>query len=164
MENPHLFWVSKCGKTDRVPSLNSKRKTAQNRMVEPQIYGVPEKSKTFWGEEERRRERADDFLKRKSRRERYIVRNNDGRGRRTWSRLPARSVLLHTLYAEVSTGDPLLACRLGRCFCILCMQRSPQETRTPRHSPSASFSFFVHTKNSKHRKSGACCFGRGRRT
>ena len=56
-----------------------------------------------------------------------------------------------------------LACRLGRCFCILCMQRSPQETRTPRHSPSASFSFFAHTKNSKHRKSGACCFGRGRR-
>ncbi len=52
-----------------------------------------------------------------------------GRGRRTWSRLPARSVLLHTLYAVVSTGDPLLACRLGRCFCILCMQRSPQETR-----------------------------------
>ena len=106
MENPHLFWVSKCGKTDRVPSLNSKRKTAQNRMVEPQIYGVPEKSKTFWGEEERRRERADDFLKRKSRRERYIVRDNDGWGRRTWSRLPARSVLLLTLYAEVSTGDP----------------------------------------------------------
>ena len=29
-----------------------------------------------------------------------------GRGRRTWSRLPARSVLLHTSYAEVSTGDP----------------------------------------------------------
>ena len=42
-----------------------------------------------------------------------------GRGRRNWSRLPARSVLLHTLYAVVSTGDPLLACRLGRCFCIL---------------------------------------------
>ena len=73
-----------------------------------------------------------------------------------------------------------LSCRLGRCFCLLvcrglhrrpasrlsarsvllltCMQRSPQETRTPRHSPSASFSFFAHTKNSKHRKSGACRF------
>ena len=72
----------KCGKTDRVPRLKSKRKTAQNRTVEPQFYGVPEKSKTFWGEEERRRERADDFLKRKSRRERYIVRDDDGRGRR----------------------------------------------------------------------------------
>ena len=30
-----------------------------------------------------------------------------------------------------------LACRLGRCFCILRMQRSPPETRTPRHAPRA---------------------------
>ena len=79
-------------------------------------------------------------FQKKSRRERYIVRNDDGRGRRTWSRLPARSVLLHTLYAEASAGDP-----------------------HPSHSPSASFSFFAHTKNSKHRKSDTCCFGRGRR-
>ena len=52
-------------------------------MVEPQIYGVPEKSKTFWGEEEQRRERAYDFLERKSRRERYTVRDDDGRGTKT---------------------------------------------------------------------------------
>ena len=37
-----------------------------------------------------------------------------GRGRRTWSRLPARSVLLHFV------------------------QRSPPETRTPQHAPRAS--------------------------
>ena len=30
-----------------------------------------------------------------------------------------------------------LACRLGRCFCILRMQRSPPETCTPRHAPHA---------------------------
>lgn len=29
------------------PQFTDKRKTAQNRTVEPQIYGVPEKSKTF---------------------------------------------------------------------------------------------------------------------
>lgn len=38
----------------------------------------------------------------------------NGRGRRTWSRLPARSVLLHFV------------------------QRSPPETRTPQHAPRAS--------------------------
>ena len=32
-----------------------------------------------------------------------------------------------------------------------------------RHSPSALGCFFAHTKNSKHRKSDTCCFGRGRR-
>ena len=138
MGNPHAFLPSKCGKTDRAPSLNIK-KTAQNRTVEPQIYGVPEKSKTFWGEEARRRERAEDFLKRKRRRERYIVRDDVGRGRRTWSRLPARSVLLHFV------------------------QRSPPETRTPRHYPSASFLFFAHTKKQQTPQKRCLLFWQGQK-
>ena len=64
-----------------------------------------------------------------------------GLHRRPASRLPARSVLLHTLYAEVSTGDPHPS-TLSECLVFISS----------------------HTKNSKHRKSGACCFGRGRRT
>ena len=56
-----------------------------------------------------------------------------------------------------------LACRLGRCFCTQSVQRSPQETCTPRHSPSASENLFAYTKNNKHRKSSTCYFGRGRR-
>ena len=123
MGNLHLFWASKCGKTDRAPSLNSKRKTAQNRMVEPQIYGVPEKSKTFWGEEERRRERADDFLKRKSRRERYIVRDDFGRGRRDRScfatplAVPGEKLPWSVVF--LPTAAPLSP----RCICH--RQRSP---------------------------------------
>ena len=91
MENPHLFRASKCGKTDRVLILNSKRKTAQNRTVEP---------------------------------------FSTGRGRRAWSRLPARSVLLHTLYAEVSAGDPHPS-TLSEClvfiFCTYKKQQTPQK-------------------------------------
>ena len=91
MVNPHLFRASKCGKTDRVLILNSKRKTAQNRTVEP---------------------------------------FSTGRGRRTWSRLPARSVLLHTLYAEVSAGDPHPS-TLSEClvfiFCTYKKQQTPQK-------------------------------------
>ena len=65
-----------------------------------------------------------------------------GRGRRTWSRLPARSVLLHFV------------------------QRSPPETRTPQHAPRASESksFYSMPKQKRSPFGNRFCFGRGRRT
>ena len=66
------------------------------------------------------------------------------KGRRTFSRLPARSVLLNT-YG---------------------IQRSPPETRTPQHAPRASDSkSFTQTKNKNgHLTASVSIFGRGRRT
>ena len=65
-----------------------------------------------------------------------------GRGRRTWSRLPARSVLLHFV------------------------QRSPPETRTPQHAPRASESksFYSMPKQKRSPFGNRFRFGRGRRT
>ena len=63
-----------------------------------------------------------------------------GRGRRTWSRLPARSVLLHFV------------------------QRSPPETRTPRHAPRAECSNYSIRAKTKRHPQVSFCFGRGRRT
>ncbi len=56
----------------------------------------------------------------------------NGRGRRIRSRLPARSVLLHFV------------------------QRSPPETRTPRHAPRASGKFCLTKRNSH--QNGDCFF------
>lgn len=66
----------------------------------------------------------------------------NGRGRRTWSRLPARSVLLHFV------------------------QRSPPETRTPQHAPRASESksFYSMPKQKRSPFGNRFRFGRGRRT
>ena len=64
----------------------------------------------------------------------------NGRGRRTWSRLPARSVLLHFV------------------------QRSPPETRTPRHAPRAECSNYSIRAKTKRHPQVSFYFGRGRRT
>ena len=83
----------------------------------------PRKSKTFWGEEERQREWADDFLKRKSRRERYIVRDDFGRGRRDRScfatplAVPGEKLPWSVVF--LPTAAPLSP----RCICH--RQRSP---------------------------------------
>ena len=56
------------------------------------------------------------------------------------SRLPARSVLLHFV------------------------QRSPPETRTPRHAPRAECSNYSIRAKTKRHPQVSFCFGRGRRT
>ena len=47
---------------------------------------------------------------------------------------PVGSVGASALRAEVSAGDPLLACRLGRCFCTSCrgLHRRPAPLDTLR--------------------------------
>ncbi len=82
-----------------------------------------------------------------------------GRSRRTWSRLSARSVLLHS--CRGLHWRPALACRFGRCFCTSCRglhwRPAPHDTlRVPRIRISLS-------KKTRTPKNRCSCFWQGQK-